>query len=117
MDKQKIATMLDRISIGLSLLGLLGLAALAGFSNYRYFGLSYLSYLSFLAYIRFLKFFFIKQTIPTEHNILLCFSIVIPCLTPIIQGFPFLGFWGFLGFIALVPEKSDTEFIFFNPSV
>ena len=112
MNKQKVATVIDRISIRLSLLGLLGLAGLAGFFNYKYFGLSYLSYLSFFAYIRFLKLFFIpKQTISTERNILLCFSIVIPGLAPVIQGFPFLGFLGFLGFVGLVAEKPDTEFI------
>jgi hypothetical protein len=112
MNKQKVVTVIDRIAIRLSLFGLLGLTGLAGFFNYKYFGLSYLSYLSFFAYIRFLKLFFIpKQTIPTERNIILCFSIAIPGLAPIIQGFPALGFLGFLGFVALLKDKPDTDLI------
>jgi hypothetical protein len=112
MNKQKVATMIDRISIRLSLLGLLGLAGLAGFFNFKYFGLSYLSYLSFFAYIRFVKLFFIpKLTISAERDIIMWFSLVIPCLAPIIQGYPALGFLGFLGFVALVAEKPNTELI------
>ena len=106
MNRQKIATAIDRISIGLSLFGLLGLAGLAGFFNSKYFGLSYLSYLSFLAYFRFIKAFLVpKLTIPAERNIIMCFSIVIPCVAPCVQGFPALGFLGFLGYVALVIEK------------
>ncbi len=110
MNKQKVATMIDRISISLSLLGLIGLAGLAGFINYKHFSLSYLSYLSFLAYLRFLKLFFMpKKPISMDHNIVWYFSIIIAGLAPIIQGYPFLGFLGFLGFVALIVEPKDTE--------
>jgi len=110
MNKQKIATMIDRISISLSLLGLIGLAGLAGFFNYKHFGLSYLSYLSFLAYLRFLKLFLIpKQPTSMDHNTVWFLSIIIAGLAPTISGYPFLGFLGFLGFVALTVEPKDTE--------
>ena len=110
MNKQKVATMIDRISISLSLLGLIGLAGLAGFLNYKHFALSYLSYLSFLAYLRFLKLFFMpKQRISVDRSIVWCFSIIIAGLVPTILGYSFLGFLGFLGFVALIVEPKEAE--------
>ena len=110
MNKQKVATMIDRFSISLSLLGFLGLVGLAGFFNYRYFAWSHLSYLSFLAYLRFIKLFFIpKQPISADRNIILCFSIIIAGLVPTIPGYPFLGFLGFLGFVAFIVGPKDAE--------
>ena len=110
MSKQKIATMIDRISISLSLLGLIGLAGLAGFFNYKHFALSYLSYLSFLAYLRFLKLFFIpRQATSMDHNMVWFLSIIIAGLAPMLHGYPFLGFLGFLGFVAHIVEPKDAE--------
>ena len=112
MNKQKVASMIDRISIGLGLLGLIGLAGLAGFFNYKYFALSYLSYLSFLTYLRFLKLFLIpKQPSSVDRNIVWCFSIIIAGLVPTVLGYPFLGFLGFLGFVARIVEPKDAEVI------
>ncbi len=109
MNRERVATIIDRVSIGLSLPGLLGLAGLAGFINPEHFSWSYFSYLSFFAYFRFFKAFFgSKLAIPTERVPILVISIIVPSLVGgLTHGIPALGFLGFLGFFALVVEDKN----------